>query len=90
MAYISKYDLRFLTLMNRKYEQYNAFEYFDDYILWLYYDYCKEDAIKYYETLEKDLWEYVDFQNGKERENRDKMNSRWEDEENQRRTQKKN
>lgn len=80
MAYISKYDTKFLTFMNRKYQQFNAFEYFDDYILWLYYDFCNKDEELYYKTLEKDLWEYVDFQNGKERDNRDTLQSRWEDE----------
>ena len=71
MSYISRYDLRFLTLMNRKYNK--EFDFFDDYILWLFYDYCKEDKEKYYHKLEKDLWDYVDFQNGKERDNRDRL-----------------
>lgn len=86
MAYISKYDTKFLTFMNRKYHQYNAFEYFDDYILWLYYDFCNQDEELYYKTLEKDLWDYVEFQNGKERDNRDKLVSRWESEETNTRT----
>jgi len=81
MAYISKYDTKFLTFMNRKYHQFNAFEYFDDYILWLYYDFCNKDEELYYKNLEKDLWEYVEFQNGKERENREKLLSGWKDEE---------
>lgn len=71
MGFISRYDLRFLTLMNRKYNK--EFDFFDDYILWLYYDYFNEDKEKYYHQLEKDLWEYVDFQNGKERDKRDKL-----------------
>ena len=81
MGYISKYDTRFLTVMNRKYKKYKVnFEYYDDYILWLYYELCRKKKMKYYRTLEKDLWEYVEFQNGKERECRGKLNSGWEDE----------
>ena len=71
MGFISRYDLRFLTLMNRKYNK--EFDFFDDYILWLYYDYSNEDRDKYYQRLEKDLWEYVDFQSGKERDKRDRL-----------------
>lgn len=74
MSYISRFDTKFLTLMNRKYKEYNVnFEFFDDYILWLYYDYYKKDIEKYYKQLEKDLWEYVDFQSGKERDKRDRL-----------------
>jgi len=71
MPFISRYDLRFLTLMNRKYKK--EFDFFDDYILWLYYDCFNEDKEKYYHQLEKDLWEYVDFQSGKERDKRDRL-----------------
>ena len=74
MSYISRFDTKFLTLMNRKYKEYNVnFEFFDDYILWLYYDYYKKDIEKQYKQLEKDLWEYVDFQSGKERDKRDRL-----------------
>lgn len=74
MAYISRFDTKFLTLMNRKYKKYNVnFEFFDDYVLWLYYDYYCCDEILYYKQLEKDLWEYVDFQSGKERDKRDRL-----------------
>ena len=76
MPYISKFDTKFLTLMNKKYKEYNvSFEFFDDYILWLYYDFYKKDVEKYYKQLEKDLWEYVDFQSGKERDKRDRLTS---------------
>lgn len=79
MGYISKYNTKFLTLMNRKYKKYNVnFEFYDDYILWLYYDLYNTNVVKYYRQLEKDLWEYVEFQNGKERDKRDKLDSRWE------------
>lgn len=72
--YISKYDTKFLTFMNRKYHQYNVnFEFFDDYILWLYYYFCKKNEESYYKQLEKDLWDYVEFQSGKERDKRDKV-----------------
>lgn len=70
MSYISKYDTKFVTFANRKYKDYNVcFEYFDDYILWLYYDYLNENEKDYYKQLEKDLWEYSDFQTGSPRNN---------------------
>ncbi len=79
MGYISKYDTKFLTYMNRKYKKYNVnFEFFDDYILWLYYDHLKKDEYLYYKQLEKDLWSYVEFQNGKEKDKRGKLNDNWE------------
>lgn len=72
MKYISKYDTKFLTFMNRKYKDYKVqFEFFDDYILWLYYDLYKKSDSLYYKQIEKDLWEYVEFQSGKERQNRE-------------------
>lgn len=72
MRYISKYDTKFLTFMNRKYKKYRVqFEFFDDYILWLYYEFVKKSDSLYYKQIEKDLWEYVEFQSGKERENRE-------------------
>lgn len=78
MAYISRYDTRFLTHMNRKYSKYKVlFNFFDDYVMWLYYEYCESNRYKYYKQLEKDLWEYVEFQNGKEREVRDKLDGKW-------------
>jgi len=81
MSYISKYDTKFLTFMNRKYSIYKvAFEFFDDYVMWLYYDHCKSSKVKYYKALEKDLWEYVEFQSGKEREVRGKLDGKWEQE----------
>lgn len=81
MAYISKYDTKFLTFMNRKYKKFKVnFEYFDDYILWLFYDYFGENEKLYYKQLEKDLEEYSNFQTGAERDNRGKLDSRWEDE----------
>ncbi len=74
MSYISRYDTKFLTFMNRKYQKYNVnFEFFDDYILWLYYDYFGENEELYYKQLEKDLWKYVEFQSGKERDKRDRV-----------------
>ncbi len=79
MGYISKYDTKFLTFMNRKYKNYKvSFEFYDDYILWLFYSFCRKKEDDYYEQLEKDLWEYVDFQSGKERAKRGKLDSRWE------------
>lgn len=81
MGYISKYDTRFLTMMNRKYREHGVFfEFYDDYIMWLYYDFCRKKTRKYYTQLEKDLWEYVEFQNGKERDKRGKLESGWDSE----------
>ena len=67
MGYISKLDTKYLTFMSRKYAEHNVqFEYFDDYILFLY-DLVNNNDDKYYEELEKDLQSYVEFQSGKER-----------------------
>ena len=76
MAFISKYDLRFLTLMGRKYDK--NFDFFDDYILYLYYNVFKMNDKKYYHQLEKDLEEYVVIQNGKERDKRGRLHGRKE------------
>ena len=78
MGYISKYDRTFLSFMNKKYKKYGVnFEFFDDYILWLYYDLLNKNEIIYYKELEKDLWEYVDFQSGKEKDKRGKLDGNW-------------
>ena len=53
------------------------FDYWDDYILWLYYDLYKMNDRLYYKNLEIDMCEYVEFQSGKERDKRDKLTSRW-------------
>lgn len=75
MGYISKYDTKFINFVNRKYK--SDFEFFDDYVLWLYYDYFNMNEEKYYKQLEKDIYEYSDFQTGKERDKRGKLNE-WE------------
>ena len=72
MGYISKIDTKFITFVNRKYKK--KFNYFDDYILWLYYIKCKCKDSMYYTFIEKDLWEYSDFQTGSPRENELKNN----------------
>lgn len=77
MGYISRYDRTFLSFMNKKYKRYKVnFEFFDDYILWLYELY-NSNELNYYRALEKDLWDYVEFQSGKERERRGKLNDDW-------------
>lgn len=79
MAYISKYDTKFLTFVNRKYNLFRVnFEFFDDYVLWLYYDYFKKDEESYYKQLECDIMEYSNFQTGKERDKRGRLNDDWE------------
>lgn len=79
MGYISKYDTKFITFVNKKYKQHNVlFEFIDDYRLWLYEDYCVYDSIEYYKQMEKDLQEYSDFQTGKERDKRGKLDDNWE------------
>lgn len=75
MSYISKINTNFLNYMNKKYREYDIkFEFWDDYALWLFYDYKKENSQKYYKQLEKDIWEYVEFQIGAERTKRGKIN----------------
>lgn len=77
MGFISKYDRTFLSYVSKKYKYFKvSFDFFDDYILWLY-DMCKSDEEEYYHRLEKDLWEYVEFQSGKERNKRGKLNDNW-------------
>lgn len=66
MGYISKYDTKFITFINRRYK--SDFKYFDDYILWLYYHKCCNNTEKYYMRLEKDVWDYSNFQTGSPRE----------------------
>lgn len=63
MGYISKYDTKFITYMNRKYEK--SFKQFEEYIMWLFYNKSQERKDIYYEQLEKDFWEYSDFQTRK-------------------------
>ena len=63
MGYISKYDTKFITYVNRKYNKDKVlFETFDDYIMWLFYDYLRENKEKYYEQLEEDMKEYSEWQ----------------------------
>ena len=66
MGYISKLDTKFITFINRKYG--TDFKYFDDYILWLFKA-KNDDKDKYYAQLEKDLWDYSDYQTGTPRSN---------------------
>lgn len=69
MSYISKYDTKFITFINRKYRDLGVFfNFFDDYILWLYYDVFKENEEKYYSKLEEDLMEYSNMQTGSPRQ----------------------
>lgn len=78
MGYISKYDRTFLSFVNKKYKLFKVnFEFFDDYILWLF-DIHNSNELDYYHRLEKDLWEYVEFQSGKERDKRGKLDGDWE------------
>lgn len=75
MGYISKYDRTFLSFVNKKYKNYEvSFEFFDDYILWLYYEYSDQCKNLYYKYLENDLCNYVEFQSGKERDIRGLLN----------------
>jgi len=61
MGYISKLDTKFVTFINRKYG--TSFRYFDAYVEWLYKaKNCNKEY--YYSQLERDLWEYSDFQTG--------------------------
>ena len=63
MGYISKLDTKFVTFVSRKYDR--VFNYFDDYVVWLYN--IKKNEEKYYAQLEMDLWEYSDSQTGSPR-----------------------
>ncbi|MFA5407680.1 MAG: hypothetical protein WC343_02800 [Bacilli bacterium] len=52
----------FVAFVNKKYSQ--LFKCWDDYALFLYFDYLFENDDKYYAEMEKDLWEYSDMQVG--------------------------
>jgi len=81
MGYISKYNNKFVTFMSRKYKKYKViFEFIDDYKLWLYEDYCVFNERAYYKQLEEDLEEYSNFQTGKERDKRGKLDGNWDEE----------
>ena len=60
MGYISKYDTTFINFVNKKYKK--CFRYWDDYVLWLYWKKLQCNREMYYITIEKDLWEYSDWQ----------------------------
>ena len=77
MGYISKYDYKFTTFLNRKYKDKKVFfTYFDDYILWLYYEDCKCNEDEYYSRLEDDIWEYSNSQTGKPKDEDYEENNR--------------
>ena len=73
MSYISKFDTKFITYVSRKYDK--IFSYFDDYATWLYDKYNRNDSA-YYVNLEKDLWEYSDFQTGSPRKRNNDRNEK--------------
>ena len=77
MGYLSKYDTKFVTFINRKYSKYKVnFEFFDDYILWLFYKHCRMNTNIYYKILEKDIWDFSDWQTGTPRD-REKNDDSW-------------
>lgn len=74
MGYVSKYDRTFISFINRKYQKNKVdFKTWDDYALWLYYKICKCNTDFYYRKLEKDVWEYSDWQTGSPREREKKI-----------------
>ena len=74
MGYISKYDTKFINFVNRKHNK--SFSFFDDYIMWLFYVKCRCSERMYYKLLEKDMWEFSDFQTGSPRD-REKLDENW-------------
>lgn len=69
MGYISKINLTFINFVNRKYRKHKVFfRCFDDYILWLYYDYLGSNKDLYYAQLEADMMAYSNNQTGSARE----------------------
>lgn len=77
MGYVSKYDTKLVTFLNRRYKRYKVrFKNFDDYILWLFYYLCRSNETFYYSKLEKDVWAYSDWQTGSPRE-MEKKNDDW-------------
>lgn len=79
MGYISKYNRTFISFVNQKYSQYKVnFANWDDYVIWLYYKHCMCNTNVYYKMLEKDIWDYSDWQTGSAREQEKlQKNERW-------------
>jgi len=59
MDFISKYNMTFVTYINRKYNR--KFRNFDEYILYIF-DINDNKASKYYSQLEDDLKDYCSYQ----------------------------
>lgn len=77
MGYVSRYNRTFISYINKKYKRHKVdFKYWDDYVIWLYYKLCRCNTELYYKILEKDIWEYSDWQTGSPREN-EKFNDDW-------------
>ena len=75
MAYVSKYNRTFISFINHKYARHKVnFKNWDDYVIWLYYKFCMCNTMFYYKMLEKDIWEYSDWQTGSSREQEKKQN----------------
>lgn len=58
MEFISKYNLTFITSVNRKYNK--KFRNFDEYSLYIFE--LTKNEIEYYYQLEEDLKEYCNYQ----------------------------
>ena len=58
MEFISKYNLTFITSVNRKYNK--KFRNFDEYSLYIFE--LTKNEIEYYYKLEEDLKEYCKYQ----------------------------
>lgn len=53
MSKLGKFDIRFITFVNKVYEK--RFKNFDDYIQFLFYEFCEEDTEKYNIILEENI-----------------------------------
>ncbi len=60
MKYLGKFDVRFLTYIKQRYGI--RFKNFDEYVNHLYYSKCLKNDDLYYETLEKDVRGFVEWQ----------------------------
>lgn len=65
MEFISKYDLTFISNVNRKYNK--KFRNFDEYALFLFEK--NGDEVYYYYELEQDLKEYCKYQQERKNNN---------------------
>ena len=53
----------FVSFMSHSYRRHQVvFHFIDDYLLWLYEEFCNYNETMYYQTLEEDIVKFCEFQ----------------------------